>query len=731
MSSPFLVAQPNSCCQATSCKLMKSGPNQHYIPRFVQRAFGIPPSRRQIWYFERGRPPEQRAIKRTASQDHFYSRPARSGDLTLDDRITSVENPLSLALRAIRSLPVGNSVDSHNAAAIIAHLAPRTAHIRDTLKQGVAKILDHATALFTDPANLQAIVGLDQPLPNDQFRERVLADLIERHQLVELNLPTQVLERVAFYLAKENVSDWLETGLPLLRPILDNLLSGSDRLVRDSHNKALAQSLVSSPREIFLKSLNWTIENAPTAGAILPDCVVIAINKDGHTAPYMLAAHDDLRALVMPVSPEKLLVGIAGGYAIPRTFDYNTEAARLSYGFFLSSQNDAETARLHPAIAERPTAILDEGVERGFRNFRLHRCPQRPETAANRPDVSPSLIDATSREFGYELSFVGYGDQEGIEQVTGHLRTIVSALSQALPLTRLDGITVTGDYPATLRSLDRGFENARPVETVSREVGVGVAQMITVLRSNEVKGRIVMSSAIAHSLTSNNAGDVEFGVYVVVRKLALVAMIEFLEDALPGVMLSPIEREFDRWLYPHVDPGLHAYVASCIAAEFGRRQERVEAKRQFLAAAINRMREAVLKERLAYRYHGDLDKLLAVTLPSVRQALKFAGDLLGHSAIVGCSPFQDSDELHISLEHAGLKNWLEMYRVDLEGFYKRLGRWRSFDEFLSFNVHVERLLWQLGMLPWEGPEGIRVEVPLGTDATTLLARATNDKEQSC
>lgn len=708
---------------------MNSGPNQHFIPRFVQRSFGIPPRRRQIWSFFRGNTPEQQAIKRTASQDHFYSRPTPTGNSTLDDRITSVENELSLTLRAIRSLPVGNSVGPGDAASTISHLAPRTAHIRDTLEHGLTTILDLATGLFTDPAHLQAIVGLDQRLPNDQFRKYVLADLKKRPEIAGLNLPTHVLERVAFYLAKENASEWLENGLPLLRPILDELLSGSESLVRDSHNKALARNLVSSPREIFLRTLSWRIEGAPAAGAILPDCVVIAITKDGHAVPYMLAGDDDVSAVVMAVSPEKLLVGSVVGYAIPRTFDYNSDAARVSYDFFLASYNNAETARLHPMIGERSTTIMDEGVERGFQDFRFNRHSQYPETDVGRPEAFSGSIDATSREFGYELSFVGYGDEAEVQQVIGPLQTIVSRLSQTLPLKRLDGVTVAEDYPTALRNLDHGFDNARPVETVSREVGVGIAQMVTVLRSGEVKGRIVMSSAIAHSLTSLNPRDAEFGIYVVVRELALVAMIEFIEGALPGVLLSPIEREFDNWLYPHVDAGLHAYVASRIAAGFGREQELVEANRQLLAAAINRMRDTVLRERLAYRYRGDLDRLLAVTLPSIRQVLTFAGDLLGHSTVVGCPPFQGSDELHISLEQAGLKNWLEMYKVDLEGFYKRLGRWQSFDEFLAFNVHVERLLWQLGMLPWQGPEGIRVEVPLGTDATALLARASNNSEQ--
>ena len=301
----------------------------------------------------------------------------------------------------------------------------------------------------------------------------------------------------------------------------------------------------------------------------------------------------------------------------------------------------------------------------------------------------------------------------------------MSALSHVLPLRRLDGITIAGDYPAALRKLDRGFDDPSPVETVSPEVGVGVAKMVTVMRSGELKGRIVMSSAIVHALTSNNATEGEFGIYVVVKELALVGMIEYVERALPGVMVSPIKGKLNGWLYPQVDAALHAYVASYIAAGFSDEQELVESKCKLLSDAINRMRTIVLNERLSYRYHGDLDKLLDVTLPAIRYVLLFAADLLGHNAVSGRSAFRESDELHISLEKAGLTNWLEAYRVDLLQFHKQLGRWESFDEFLSFDVHVERLLWQFGMFPWEKPEGIWVEVPVGTDSASLLSGSGN------
>ena len=689
---------------------MNSGPNQHYIPRFVQKPFGIPPKRSQIWYLERGSSPERRAIKRTGSQSQFYSGTAETENSTLDDEITKAESWLSSVLRTIRSVPIGNTVDPAGAAAIIAHLAPRTAHLRDSLKHGLAQVVDRTTVMLNDPGNVRAYVGLDQSTPNDQFREHVLSDFKDLTELSGLNLPTHVLERVAFYVSKENEDDFLDNFTSLFRLFLDGLLSRSDILVRDSHNKALKEILKSNHRETFLRTMDWTIQSAPTVGAILPDCVVIAINKEAEIAPLMLAGHDDIIAVVMPVSPEKLLAGTTDGCALPRSFSFNAEAARACYSFFLSSRNNAEIRSLCPVIAERSIFVLDEEVESGIPDVFPQSLPSRIEEDLGKTEPADRHVEPDSTEFQYELSFDGGVDLETIKDQINNLRTIVSALSQELPLRRLDGITIAGDYPAALRNLDRGIENAPPVETVSPEVGVGVANMITVLRSGETKGRVVMSSAIVDALASDNAKDAEFGIYVVVKELALVAMVEYVERALPGVLLRSVDGELDGWLYGPVDAALHGYVASYIAAEYIDEQEMVEAKRLLLADCINRMRIDVLRERLSYRDHGDLEKLLDVTMPAISYVLLFAADLLGHNAVSGRSAFRESDELHNSLEEAGLTNWLEAYRVNLMKFHKQLGRWSSFDEFLSFNVHVERLLWQFGMFPWEAPEGIRVEV---------------------
>ena len=289
-------------------------------------------------------------------------------------------------------------------------------------------------------------------------------------------------------------------------------------------------------------------------------------------------------------------------------------------------------------IGTCPTSIIEKSIEDGFSNILPPSSLQTQQSGLGLSENSTFSVRPTSGNFQYEATFVDCGDQEAIRRINDALQRIVSGLSRTLPLGRLEGITLASDYPTALKGVDRGFDNAPPVETVSPEVGVGVAQMITVMRSGEVKGRIVMSSAIGHALTSDDQALVGLGTYVSVKELALVAMIEIVDRALPGVLLQPTDRELDGWLYVHADAALHGYVASRIAAGFGDQQELVESKRQLLLEAVDRMKSMVIKERLAYRYHGDVDALLAVAFPAVRQVLTCAADLLGHCSSAEVPP---------------------------------------------------------------------------------------------
>ena len=118
-----------------------------------------------------------------------------------------------------------------------------------------------------------------------------------------------------------------------------------------------------------------------------------------------------------------------------------------------------------------------------------------------------------------------------------------------------------------------------------------------------------------------------------------------------------------------------------------------------------------------------MDALVGVGLPAVSHVLAFAAGLLGHCAYTGESPQDETGVLREALDGAGLARWLDVYGEHLARFHRRLGRWESFDEFLAFNLHAERVLWCTGLFPWESPEGVRVEVAPDPDVGVRLGNA--------
>ena len=281
-----------------------SGPNQHYIPRFLQRAFGIRPRRLSIWRFRPGEDPECRRIKRTGASDHFYSAPSPGGEPTLDDAITAVEQQIASTLNGIRSGCPGEPVDADAAAKAVSHLATRTAHARSTIADGVARLLERAEGLIAEPANVKALVGLDSDTPNRLLREAISSQLARLPEVGLTGIPSDVLERIGFMLLQEGWGDFAEQFGVLVAGLVDVFRSQADEATRDAHRGALAETTRASGWEATLRTLEWTVEKGPSTGAILPDCVVIAFDEKGNAGNHLLVGADRIYAVVMAVSPK-------------------------------------------------------------------------------------------------------------------------------------------------------------------------------------------------------------------------------------------------------------------------------------------------------------------------------------------------------------------------------------------------------------------------------------------
>lgn len=696
---------------------MPSGPNQHYLPRFFQRPFGIPPKRKEIWVFARGVTPEQKPLKGVGASEYFYSNPTPDGARTLDDDITDIESPISRILAAIRAQPVGAVINSIEAAKIVNHLVPRTAHVRTNMERGLRMMAHGIETILSDDGRVQSLIGLDADEPNEVFRKKIANKMDEIQGIENLGLSENLIQRIAFIMAKENFTTLMADALPTIHNIFRSWHETSDGFAREAHNKLLAQISSSTPRLRLLEGLNWTVQSAQREGAILPDCAALAVDQSGSAAPAMFADWDDVAAIILPVTPDKLLVGAVAGSDAAQLLDFNEEAARSSHDFFLAPTTTEYLAGLHLRLGERSTKLIEEGVGAAIEPH-LAIVPKLGNEDA--PLFPADLINQSNEPWRYELSMIGCGDAENVQELSNAIQGIVTSLSQALPLHRLDGITITSDYCEAVVSLDRGYEGASPMYTVPKEIGQEIARTVSVKRGERWKDRIILDASPAFALLAKESDAVEWGLYTLVRQLTEVAIAEMIERHLPDVWMKPISDPLGGFLYPSVHPAIFGYLGSHISAGFSDPPYHTDVKRELFITALGDMKSAGFAARLEYRSHGDLDRLLGIVMPRISYALQSAADLLGHCAASGVDPFDTGGELSAALADAGLRQWFPIFHDQLERLRIRLGRWESFDEFLTLNVHVERLMWQLGMLPWHGPEGVRIEVPLGTDINMLV-----------
>jgi len=709
-----------------------AGRNQHHIPQFYQRAFGVPTGGRpkEIWEFIKGRSPTLVAIKRAAVDRDFYSPPSPDGSRTLDGKITDLETPLARLVAQVREIPAGGSVDANMAAEIVSHLAPRTSHFRASFEHGLKCILSKATAAFTDSKNVERLLGLNADAPTDRFRKQLREALKEDERFRQVGLPEPVLEKVAFQLAKEHFERSSQLGLPEISSTPGVLISNTESLVRDGHNKGLDSVIDKNVRQELLITFVWSVEVAPPVGAVLPDCVVLGVQDDKVVYPFMMISNDKLESVIMPLSSRKLLVGRRHGVAFPDLVEFNENAAACSHSFYLAASDATAIAELSPFIGQRSLVVVDEALKGTFEDFvpshqstGLMTEPS-AETAATveggaAKDGVPEQADSQALE--YQVSFLDCANQETAESIAALIKDIINEVNRLMSLGRLDGITFAKDYPTALRSVDRGMPGARPAETVSNEIGVGIAMTVMVMRGGIVKCRIVMADGIAHALIAEDVRANKWALHIIVHELALVAMTELIDRAFPDVFLNPFTDLHDGWLFSGVNAALDGYFAAYVSGRFGD-DEMLVTYRELLIGALNRARTVIPEARLAYRSHGEIDTLLHVSLPAVRHVLQFAAKLLGHCEALGRSPFDDDGQLGSALEQNGLRAWLPVFQNDLKAFRLRLGDWKSIDEFFAFNRHVERVLWQFGLFPWRNPEGqSRVEVPLATDMHAILA----------
>jgi hypothetical protein len=463
------------------------------------------------------------------------------------------------------------------------------------------------------------------------------------------------------------------------------------------------------PRHEHLAALSWTVADAPADGAILPDCVALSCSADGSVLPLMFVGKE-VGCVVMPISTAKLLVGREEDAVSPDLSRFNEAAAACSEEFFLAHADLPNLRALSVTIGAGTGPYFESAISEAIESA----LPQPLADDGNHP-VPPDevpLVTEGDQQFGYHVQCFDFGDDELAKRIANVLSPLIGRLSAALPLNRLDGITIAVDYWEALRRLDRGL-GLPPIHVEGpSDVGI-IGSAHVVVRDGEAKGRVILSVLTADYLLRDDEVAVGLALQVVVHQLAVVAMMELIERAVPNGLLSAvIEDRFQAGLFQQVADALSGYVGARISGPFGEGETLGAYYRTNLSNALAHMKAVSAQERAAFRDYSNADQLLAVVMPTVGPALYHAAVLIGHCEATD-EPIADAEgNLTAILSELNLSYWLADYGMHLEAFWGRLGGWDSLEEFLAFNRHVERLLWAVAIFPWESPEGVRVDVLL-------------------
>jgi len=670
-----------------------AGKRQHYVPQLLQRGFLDDPSDQaeRTWLHRRGAAPRLVGIRDVGVEDWFYSRKSLDGTPTLDDAITELEGDLGAAVGALRERKAGSIIDAEETARIVVHLVMRTAHVRRIFSSGVTRVIDEIRSMFTDPERLRQMIGLG-------FTGPALASVVlgairdTAAELVPTGTPAALSERVIAFELRELGEHLVDQAIAMISPLFPLLFSALAAKVRDIHNSILVNSPESSGWMTALAAFEWTVEAG--VDLILPDAVALAREDDGRLMPLLFTKAADVRAVVMPISSDRILVGRVAGSAPIDLGGFNEQAAASCEAFFVSARPFNEDT-LSGLIGSAPAKATEEAIAAAVREV------ERTQPTAGLVATTAEPLVFMQQDFSYSVRLADFGDATLAKEFAGAVQGVVSVLARSMPLYELDGITIAVDYRGALATLDRGNPELPPVTSGALGYGAGVAKPVTVIREGARKEHLVVAAGIAEMWLSPDAEVRTTGLYTLTKMLVGIAHSTLYARALnTGFTPDAMGREF------------HYAVATTPAGYWSARQaafidpDQGQTYADLIIESFDFAEREIAEERARIPESGDIGNMTMRALECVSAVLDHAADWLGHrDGLAEGQTFAVSD-LHERLKTRGLDRWIELFGRDLAACYGP-------DDVLNLEVatnlspHVERLFWHFGIYCWPEGDGVR------------------------
>ena len=629
-----------------------AGKNQHFIPRFLQNGFCAPTGDKETYLYHKTRGIRPKSTRVTGAENYFYSRPSLDVERTLDDIITDEEAVLTKQMDYLRELPIGAFVDANIAAEMVAHFSVRTRNFREFFGTGGDKLVEEMSDAISDAWNVARLLGLDQPSPNDLWREffekRGDGQKIVDMMVQEMNAPKVWVERFVFMAAREliifNHSESVSGFLGLLQDMRFMLKQELPKF----HSAALLESRKPQKRLDALTALHWQISSAPDEGAILPDCVVLGRSgNDKKFASYVMASGTDVEVIVMPISSRKMLVGVRQGATLLSMANFNNEAAANSAEFFVASVRSEHFEALLQEIGTAWSGQINDLIDYSIGEYRPI------------PTTVPIIFPKSECDPSQDEEDLALNPAAEITRIVNHY---YKACPRSCNLERLEGITFATDLNAAFNEISLGSNFESPAEKNVGNIILGVA-IIYVRRGDELKIAVLLSRGFYDDLISNWRFQKELASAAVLACLCHVSALSRIEAELPGFMLAPVSySDHDALVHCAIRSSIRAYWAGRDVAMAGHGDALVHEAEKFTLAILISTVEGINHSKAIYADVKDKLTLFTEMVSHVSEFLFQLAQLIGlkHGSGIADEELLTS-ELVEALRPLNLETWVSIY----------------------------------------------------------------------
>ncbi len=311
-----------------------AGSRHHTLPQFLLRGFASRTNNDEayVYVYRKDKPPFESNIINVSVSRYFYG---RQDELSVDGPITDAEGEYATLLQELRATANGLQVHDPRVPGLIAHLAVRTKHVRDSAVESTEFVVGKGLDYLSDPGRLEKLL-----LKHLRDHPAILEDQVM--QFIHANpLAYGVKDKLTKHAAKQFVTvmrqnrSALQSFIAGLRPLYLQKLRLS---LEAGHIKSLLKGISPEARVECYRRLLWWVLVSESA-LILGDSGCLFEVQGGRRFKFIDQKDDELRNVFLPISKDRVVIGTSScDVPHPNFNEINLATARCSKEYFVASE---------------------------------------------------------------------------------------------------------------------------------------------------------------------------------------------------------------------------------------------------------------------------------------------------------------------------------------------------------------------------------------------------------